>query len=78
MLRMERILRMGRCGATAPNGRVLFVFGCFVGETRLANRSMPERQFPKNPSPGITSRGHQEELSRMIRLNPEHPYNPPS
>src|SRR5258705_5836067 len=77
MLRMGRILRIGRCGGRAPTGRVLsFLLSRRRGP--FGGLQLPERQFPKNPSPGVTRRGRQEELSRTIRQNPKHPYNPPS
>src|SRR5258705_2607474 len=74
----ERILRIGRRGGRAPTGRALFLFLFSRRRGPFGDLKLPARQFPKNPSPGVTSRGRQEELSRMIRLNPKHPYNPPS
>ena len=37
------------CGDMAPAGKVIF-FVCLVGGVLLANRSMPERLFPKIPA----------------------------
>ena len=71
------MLRMVSSGGTDPLSGALF-FWCFVGEVRLANLSMPERKFLKNPGPGVTPSSRHDEVSRMIRQNPKHPYNPPS
>ena len=64
------MLRIASRGDLVPPEAICFFFCCFVGEVRLADLSMPERQFPKDPGPV------QRSPHGAISIDPDNPMHP--